>query len=201
MERIIIEDIYDVAEMMYGNATDGNETTFIGLYDDVAELLKVLPICCDNGIDFIRIDLEPVELDGYEKEYYVSLNEDMELWCCKAYDYERECYLFDETDIVLIADDCNSKLIERVDYNKIFEVGYEFDEPECNGDCENCHIGESDRHEVVTRVATDDTGKLRGFEKSWETKEDGMTYRSTYSFYSSDQEMLKNMLENFKIKY
>lgn len=200
MDRIIIEDIYDVAEMMYNNATDGNETTFIGLYDDVAELLRVLPICCDDCIDFIRIDLEPVELDGYEKEYYVSLNEDMELWCCKAYDYERECYLFDETDIVLIADDCNSKIIERVDYNKIFEIGYEVDEPECNGDCENCHVGESDRHEVVTRVATDDTGKLRGFEKSWETKEDGMTYHSTYSFYSSDEKLIKDILENFNIK-
>lgn len=193
MERIIIEDIYDVAEMMYNNATDGNEATFIGLYDDVAELLRVLPICCDGGIDFIRIDLEPVELDGYEKEYYVSLNKDMELWCCKAYDYERECYLFDETDIVLIADDCNSKIIERVDYDSIFEIGYNFDE--------QGYEDETSRHEVITRVATDETGKLRGFEKSWETKEDGMTYHHTYSFYSSDQEMLKNMLENFNIKY
>ena len=156
---------------------------------------------CDDGIDFIRIDLEPVELDWYEKEYYVSLNKDMELWCCKAYDYDHECYLFDETDIVLIADDCNSKIIERIDYDKIIEIGYEDDEPECDGDCENCKIGEPDRHEVITRVAKDESGKLRGFEKSWETKEDGMTYHSTYSFYSSNQEMLKDMLENFKIKY
>ena len=201
MERVIIEDIFDVAEIMHDNAADGHETTFIGLYDDVSELLKSLPICCDDGVDFVRIDLEPVELDGYDKEYYVSINEDMELWCCKAYDYNNECYLFDETDIVLIADDSNSKIIEYVDYNEIIEVGYEIDEPECNGDCENCNIGNENGHEVITRVATDEDGKLRGFEKSWETKEDGLTYHSTYSFYSNNQEMLKSMLENFKIKY
>jgi hypothetical protein len=190
MERIIIEDIYDVAEMMYGNATDGNETTFIGLYDDVAEVLRVLPICCDDGIDFIRIDLEPVELDGYDREYYVSLNEDMELWCCKAYDYEHECYLFDETDVLYIADDCNSKILERIDYEHAVEVTYEDDEPECDKD----HVEE-------TRVAVDDNGVVRGFEKSWTSHENGMTYKTTYTHYSNNQDMLKQLMENFNIKY
>jgi len=201
MDRIVIEDVYDVAEIMIDEIREGHETTFIGLYDDVSEIIKDLVICSDYEVNIERIDLEPVEFDGYDKEYYVSLTKNMKLWCEKAYHSEHECYLFDETDVVFIADDCNSKILDRVDCNRIYEVGCEFDEPECDGDCENCHLGELDRHEVITRVATDDNGKLRGFEKSWETKEDGMTYHGTYSFFSSDEKMLKDMLDNFKIKY
>lgn len=197
MERIVIEDIFDVADMMYDLAIDdGLHSTFVGKYEDVVALIKDLAV-------FEEINFEIIEVNpycDYDKEYYVTLGaEDMSLAVEKA--YYNNTYLIHETDVLLIADDCNSKILERIDYDTVFEIGYEVDEPECDGDCENCHLGEPDTHEVITRVATDDNGKLRGFEKSWETKEDGMTYHSTYQFYSSDEKMLKDMLENFKIKY
>lgn len=201
MDKIIIEDMCDVAEMMVNEVGEGNEATFIGLYYDVSELIRELIIAAEGEIDIERIDLEPEIFDGYDKEYYVSLNKNCELWCCKAYCSEIGHYLFDETGVVFIADDCNSKILEFVDYDKIFEVGFEDEEPECNGDCENCQNNIPDRHEVITRVATDKSGKLRGFERSWESKEDGMTFHSTYSFYSSDEKMLQDMLDNFKIKF
>lgn len=200
MDRIIIENIYDVAEMMVNEVDEGNEVTFIGLYDDVSAIIGALIVYGEDELTIERIDIEPVELDGYDKEYYVSLTKDMELWCCKAYTPEHGCYLFDETGVVFIADDCNSKIIESVDYDEIFEVGYAHDELECDGDCENCNK-EPDKHEVITRVTMDDAGKLRGFEKSWDSTEDGITFHSTYTFYSSDEKMLRDMLENFKIKF
>ena len=194
MERIIIEDIFDIAEMMYGNAIDGLHTTFVGFYEDAIALVKDLATFED--ISFETIEINPYY--DYDKEYYVTLDaEDMTLTAERA--YCNEVYLIHEADVLLVADDCNSKILERIDYDTVFEVGYEDDE--CDGDCENCHLDEPDRHEVVTRVATDESGKLRGFEKSWETKEDGMTYHSTYSFFSSNEKMLRDMLDNFKIKY
>ena len=200
MERIIIEDIFDVAEMMYEFAMDdGLHSTFVGNYEDVVLLVKELALFEETVFD--RIDVEPVELQGYDREYYVDVDADMHVWVEKAYSYDHDIYMMNETEVLLVADNCNSKILERVDYDTAFEVGYEDEEPECNGDCENCHVGEPDRHEVITRVATDDNGKLRGFEKSWETKEDGMTYHSTYSFFSSDEKMLKDMLKNFNIEY
>lgn len=195
MDRIIIEDIFEVAELMHDNATKKKDIMFVGLYEDAIKIIKDL--LSFDDINIARIDIEPEELDAYDKEYYVNICGDMELWCIKAYYDRDQTYWYDETDILFIADDCNSKILDNIDYDKAFEVGYE---EECDGDCEHCVNGENS-HEVVTRVATDGDGNLRGFEKSWETKEDGMTYHSTYSFYSSDQEMLKNMLENFKIKY
>ncbi len=198
MERIVIEDIFDVAMMMYDRATDGEQVTFVGLYEDIIRLTKDLMVFDEVVIDYI--DIEPEIISGYKREYCVTLNPNMDLQVERAYDFNNEAYYYHETDVLLIADDCNSKIIERVDYNTSYEIGYELDD-ECDGDCENCHLGEPDRHEVITRVATDDSGKLRGFEKSWETKEDGMTYYSTYSFFSSDEKMLKDMLNNFNIKY
>ena len=201
MERIEIDEIFDVAEFMYNLAAkDGQHVTFVGKYEDVIEVVKDLAVF---DVVFDRIDIEPVELQGYDKEYYVDLEPDTHLWVEKAYSYENNVYLINETDVLLLADDCNSKaILERVDYDEAAEIGYDLDiHVLCDGDCENCHKNEPNRHEVITRVATDDNGKLRGFEKSWETKEDGMTYNSTYSFYSSDENMLKDMLENFKIKY
>ena len=197
MERIVIEDIFDVAEMMYDVASGGEQATFVGLYEDVIGIVKELVTLDKVYID--RIDIEPFELDGYDREYYVDLSPEMGLWVEKAYDFNTCVYYYNETDVLLIADDCNSKILDRIDYGHAVEVGYDIEE--CDGDCENCHLGEPDRHEVITRVATDDNGRLRGFEKSWETKEDGMTYHSTYSFFSSDEKMLKDMLDNFKIKY
>ena len=191
MEKIVIEDIYDVVELVYDNAASGHEATFIGLRDDVSAFLKELILYGYDDISLVRIDLEPEELDGYDKEYYVSLNKDMELWCCKAYDYEHECYLYDETDVVLIADDCNSKIIERIDCDSIREVGYDVDEPEC----------EEKNHSEETRVAVDDNGIVRGFEKIWTSQENGMTYKTTYTHYSNNQDMLKQLMENFNIKY
>ena len=199
MERIIIEDIYNVAEMMYDAALDSEQVTFVGLYIDVIELVKELLAAEEICIDYI--DVEPEIISGYNREYYVYLDPDMKLGVEKAYDFEHNIYYLHETNVLLIADDCNSKILDRIDYGHAIEVGYDLDKPECDGDCENCHLAESDRHEVITRVATDDNGKLRGFEKSWETKEDGMTYHSTYQFYSSDEKMLKDMMDNFKIKY
>ena len=195
MERIIIEDIFEVAELMYDTASDGKDTTFVGLYEDVVELIKDLAIFDDVFIE--RIDVEPDFLRGYEKEFYVELDTEMRLWVEKAYNLDNEVYMYNETEILFVADDCNSKILDRVDYQDAYEISYGVDE--CTGNCECCDCNDS--HEVVTRVATDDDGKLRGFEKSWNTFEDGLHYQSTYSFFSSNEDMLKNMLNNFDIKY
>lgn len=204
MKRILIDDMFEVAELMYDVALDshGRYATFVGLYEDVIELVKNLMTYEEVFIE--RIDLEPEFLDGYDKEYYVELDSEMGLWVEKAYGFEHEIYMYNETDVLFIADDCNSKILDRIDYNDAYEVGYDIDE--CDGNCECCSCNQDEQnhdgnHEVITRVATDDNGKLRGFEKSWETHEDGLHYHSTYSYYSNDEDMLKNMLENFSIKY
>lgn len=203
MKKIKIEAMDEIAEIMHGKILDGyNEVEFIGKYEDCTWLIKELLSIFD--VRAYQINIQPEEWDGYGREYLVTLDDEMNVWCEKAYQEEYERYIYMPANCAFVADDCNSAVLEKIECDEIYEVGYDLDDEfVCNGNCEHCglHEEESDRHEVVTRVATDDTGKLRGFEKSWSTKEDGITYHSTYSFYSTNQDMLKNMLRNFKIKY
>ena len=206
MKRFLIEDLGEVACAMYDAIVDDglNDVTFVGRYDDVTEIIKEL-LMFDDVFPY-RLEIEPEGLYSYDKEYYVSLDSDLNIWCNKAYDFENKCYLYDETRRLFVADDCNSIMLKEIacDEDNIYEVSYDLEEEsECDGNCEccSCNDGNDNNHEVITRVTTDENGKLRGFEKSWETNEDGLHYHSTYSFYSSNEDMLKTMLENFSIKY
>lgn len=198
MKKILIEDMIDVCNFMYDKIENGYASvSFVGKYEDARVLIKELLI--DNDETFITCaDIEPNGLYSYNKEYIVSLDNEMNVWVEKAYDEDDKCYIWVGDDCVLVADDCNSALLKSIDSKEVYEVSYDLDEPYgCDENCKHC----SDGHEVITRVATDDNGKLRGFEKSWSTEEDGIHYHSTYTYYSNNEDMLKTMMNNFDIKY
>lgn len=206
--RIIIKDLADVAAMMYKRISDGDDdVTFIGKYDDAVGALKEL-FLIDEAFPY-NICIEPEEFDWYDKEYLVTLDSKMNVWCEKAYQKENNRYLYTESACIFVADDCDTGVLENVIYNELYEVAYGFgddeEETECDGNCACCEFAERDNsedsQEIVTRVAVDENGKLKGFEKFWNTEEDGLHYHSTYSFFSNNEDMLKNMLDNFNIKY
>ena len=209
--RIIIEDMADVAVMMYGRILDGDEdVTFIGKYDNAIDVLKELLVYDD--IMPYHICIEPEEFDLYDKEYLVTLDNAMNVWCEKAYQKEHNRYLYTESTCVFVADDCNPDALKDVVCNELYEVAYDFggkeevkEESDCDGNCACCAYAEKDdsedSQEIVTRVAVDEEGTIRGFEKSWSTHEDGLYYHSTYTHYSNNPDMLKQMMENFDIKY
>ena len=74
MERIFIEDLYEVAEMMYNRIieTDAESVAFVGFYEDAIDLIKNLMDFEDT--DLYQVTLEPEEWDGYDKEYLVTLD-------------------------------------------------------------------------------------------------------------------------------
>lgn len=209
MRRILIDGFGNIACLMYNSIVEDklSDTTFVGYCEDVICVVKEL-LMFDDVLPY-DIVIEPEEIGGYDKEYYVTLDSDLNIWCCKAYDIENKRYLYDETRRLFIADDCDYTLLSKIacDEDNMYEVSYDLDKEEFKCDenvCCGCNDNNNDndsKHEVITRVATDDTGKLRGFEKTWETHEDGFHYHSTYEFYSNNENMLKDMMENFSIKY
>ena len=203
MKKIIIEDLSDIAELMYSNIVEKNfsDTMFVGYYEDAIMILKHLLIF-DETVPY-HIKIEDIDWDGYEKEYYVTLDSEMNIWCEPAYDYENNRYLENETGCLYVADDCNSALLKHVycPKDEMYEVSYSLDS-ECDGKCDHCKCSErDDNNEIVTRVAVDEDGTIRGFEKSWSTHEDGMYYHSTYTHYSNNPDMLKHMMDNFDIRF
>ena len=204
MKKIIIDDLSDIAFIMYEKVQEDMciDATFVGLYDDAIAVIKELLMY--DEVSIYDVTIVPEEMDGYNKEYYISLDKDMNIWCTKAYNVEDNCYIYDETDCLFIADDCNSVILKQMGYDKTnaYEVSYGLDDEtcECDGNCACCGLTDNNQG-TITRVATDDSGKLRGFEKTWETKDGNMNYRTTYSFYSNNESMLKDMLNNFDIKF
>jgi len=107
-------------------------------------------------------------------------------------------------------------------YDEDFEEDDMFGVPECDGNCAACGIFEDgktspelnktenkfteknlnqDKHEIFTCLVTDDIGNLKGFEKLWEVKDGNTNYKVTYDCFSDDEDMLKDILKDFNIKF
>lgn len=223
MKKFIVEKTTDIAEFMYDKMTNGCiDAMFVGLYEDAVEVLKHL-ISYDETMIF-HVEIEPEDYDWYDKEYYISLDRDLNIWCNKAYYAEKDTYLYTESECTLIADDCNYKILEHIGCDDIYMVSYDlsnkndeydYHEDQCDGKCCGCGLDcrpdpEEDieeKHKIGTesntvnsRVVVDKDGKIKGFEKSWSTQSGNMTYYGMYSHYSNDQEMIKKLMENFDIR-
>ena len=116
MNRLLIEDMIDVAKAMYDMIKNGCEDIcFIGKYDDAAMLIKELLMVYDET-HIQQVSIESIDWDGYDKEYIVTLDHDFNVWCEKAYQEEYKRNLIIGENCVLIADDCNSKILDNITY-------------------------------------------------------------------------------------
>lgn len=221
MKRFIIEDLFDVAEAMYDEIKNNKkeQVMFIGKYDEAILAVKEL-IMYDDVIPY-DIEICPEEIGLYNKEYYITLDADMNVWCEPAWRKDR--YLYSTTDVMFIMNDCNSSILNAIGCYEAIEVAFDYEEKldecncacggECHGTCSGeccdescCHCKNNNEsevpsdHAVTTRIAVDENGNICGFEKTWNTHEGGMKYFSSYSHYSNNQDMIKYLMENFDMK-
>ena len=146
-------------------------------YDDAIEVIKEL-MMFDEVMPY-DIEIEPEEMDWYNKEYYVTLDDNFKLWVQPAYLVKEDgsVYYQSVTDVLFIADDCNSAILNRIDSEEVLEVTYDLDEDDfevesechdCCGEC-CCHNDSNENttdNSVKTRVAVDNSGRIYGFEKT-----------------------------------
>lgn len=164
-----------------------NSIDVVAKYEDAKEIIREL-IGIGYGIAFIDKFGNP-EWDGYDDAFVISLLDD-EIWCEPV--KRDDGYIFIEADVVYIFDDCNSKIIPKIESDEIYEVeiGNEYDD--CNGDCENCNC----HNETYLHTSEDEDENTHGFTAS---RSDGDSYVS-YSYYSSDElshEDIQKMLKAF----
>lgn len=164
-----------------------NSVDVVAKYEDAKEIIREL-IEMRYGITFIDKFGDP-EWDGYDDAFVISLLDD-EIWCEPV---KRENgYIFVEADVVYIFDDCNSKIVPKIESNEVYEVGIGEDYDDCDGDCKNCECHD----ETYLHTSEDEDGNTHGFTAS---KSDGNSYMS-YSYYSSDElshEDIQKMLKTF----
>ena len=178
-----VSDTYDRVK----SDDEYNSVDIVAKYEDVKEIIREL-VGIGYGIAFIDKFGNP-EWDGYDDSFIISLLDD-EIWCEPV--KRDDGYIFIEADVVYIFDDCNSKIIPKIESDEIYEVeiGNEYDD--CNGDCENCNC----HNETYLHTSEDEDENTHGFTAS---RSDGDSYVS-YSYYSSDElshEDIQKMLKAF----
>lgn len=120
-----------------------NSVDVVAKYEDAKEIIREL-VGIGYGIAFIDKFGNP-EWDGYDDAFVISLLDD-EIWCEPV--KRKDGYIFVEADVVYIFDDCNSKIIPKIEADEVYEVevGNEYDDYyDCDGNCENCEC-----HDMTT---------------------------------------------------
>lgn len=178
-----VSDTYDRVK----SDDEYNSVDVVAKYEDAKEIIREL---VGIGYDIAFIDkFGNPEWDGYDDSFVISLLDD-DIWCEPVKRDDK--YIFVEADVVYIFDDCNSKIIPKIEADEVYEVeiGNEYDD--CNGDCENCNC----HNETYLHTSEDEDENTHGFTAS---RSDGDSYMS-YSFYSSDElshEDIQKMLKTF----
>ena len=123
-----VSDVYDRVK----SDDEYNSVDVVAKYEDAKEIIREL-IGIGYGIAFIN-ELADPEWDGYDDAFVISLLDD-EIWCEPV--KLKDDYIFVEADVVYIFDDCNSKIIPKIEADDVYEVeiGNEYDN--CDDDCEN----------------------------------------------------------------
>ena len=186
MEDICIENMTEIVDIIADEANKLDEygsVSVIAFYEDMAEILKELLAYDEFMVG--NIELYDFEMTNYDKEYILTICEDLKIWIQPMFNGER--YINYESDKVFIADDCHSTVVgynfnSKAD-NYIF--GYVEDEEICEREdcqCECCKEDDSDSDDMhgFSVTSSDEHGEF------------------AYTFYSTDLSLVKEFAERFK---
>ena len=106
----------EFADLMYSTVDTYGEMVYaVVFYEDVKELVKELLLYED--VNLCACEFEPEDYDGYTKEYYVILTENLELSVEKAWheknEYHPACYFGIGDGVVLLSSDANSVIMKN----------------------------------------------------------------------------------------
>lgn len=208
MERIEFESVQELAEIMdtyIENKLDESEDNYpiISVYakcDIAKELIETL-ILFGNRLGSI-IELEDYEMSHYDKEFVVYLTENG-VTCEKVFVDDE--YRNGEADIVFLHEDCNSRLIDHIDDGDVFEFGFESDEDDEEYTIDGVPATKKEFDEYVSQFKSDSRpsnkdihieadGDMHGFS----VNHSGENGWSSYSFYSTDMDLVNEMAKMFR---
>ena len=160
------------------------------MIDLINELVK------NTDFSLINISIEDPEMDGYDREWVVTIDPDGYIWCEKVYRSGHGGYLYCDEDIVFVHEDVDNGFIKK-NYDEnivIFSIGNE-DEGSNN---------ENDDDELSTEgcsdsvhISRDKDGTPIGFTKSKVFSRDGYTEQFSFSHYSDSVDFLKEIADVF----
>lgn len=198
MERIIYEDLHALSSAMLHDALNFSDcVSAICHYDIATALLSEL---IQSEVSIGQINISDYEWNGYDKEYAVTIM-DGYLYCNPIYGmkkdgYSKEGYLGTYADVAYVHQDCNSKLLKYLECDKVYEFAVE--ELDDIDDCDDEIVT---HHSDSVTVSRDMYGTPTGFTKSWcRDNGEGIMQYSSYSYYCSNEHLLRSMARDLGIE-
>ena len=164
----------------------------IAKYEDAKEIICKL-VEMGYGISFITDFADP-GFDGYDDAFVISLLDD-EIWCEPV--KREKGYIFVEAEVVYIFDDCNSKIIPKIESDEVYEVEMSDEYDDCDNDecnCCNCHEYTCCNENKVV-LDRDDDGNIHGF-TSFKGNDYGYAKHELYCSTPLKMEMVNFLLES-----
>ena len=93
-------------------------------YEEARKIIKelILTGACSIG----SIDIHDPDWDCYDKEYYVTvskaINDEWSIWCEPALRQGKDKYVYCESDVAYVMENCHSKLLNSMRCNVIIET-------------------------------------------------------------------------------
>ena len=147
MEKIHFENTAECADYMVEKFLLNLEICAVLFYDDTVDLIKELATYKEVKIK--SIEIHSSELDGYDKEYYVSLDKDGYLYVEPAY-RDKEYICLEDDMLVLIPNNANYSIIKEIPNDNCREIyigidnNYGYNCEDCCRDCCICPLMNDD---------------------------------------------------------
>lgn len=121
MKRLVFDTVKELAievNRIYSQLKDTDKNVSIVAKYEVTN--KILCELLKFGYDIASVDLHIPEYEDYYDEYIITIDE-YGVWCEKS--KRNDNYLGHEADHIYVLDDCNSKLLGKLDSEFLYEVG------------------------------------------------------------------------------
>ena len=190
----LCEDIVDT----YCSSVDPDNTNVcvIAKYEEAKRIITEL---CSMDLVLTSCILYDPDFEGYEDEYIIDIYED-EVWCEPA--KRNGEYIYSDSYATYILDNCNSKILSKIDAECLYDVHIEDDDDDL--DC--CEYCDPDHDECwgcanfMNRCDDEDDYEIdedcHGFTAS-KSDDDGYHSISFYSTEHVDYEDMKDLLRIF----
>lgn len=124
IEKVYFDYIEELAEGIVDviESDDSITIAVIGKYPEIRSLLKSLMIY--ENTTFSNVELWSKEFNGYDKEFTIGIwtdkNGDINVGCEPSEDEDE--YLFHESDVIYIFENCSLKILYQCEADKIYSV-------------------------------------------------------------------------------
>lgn len=124
MKKIVIDDIYTIAEQMVDISAPNKCVSAVGYYDTIQELFNIL-LKLDDDYEFIGGRLEPEEWNGYDEAWYIEIMDGNDIYIGQMqYDGEDD-YILLESDYCFVEEDFLDQYLENNDVYGLTVFGFD----------------------------------------------------------------------------